>query len=84
VITRDIHAFLARDWAAVRAAKDLYWSDRVRRLGPIEALRVANELRRQAQQRDPDWPHVEDRRDDMACHVRLAALLRRADSARCA
>ena len=82
MITRDIHAFVDRDWAAARAAKDQYWSERVARLGPSEALRVANELRRQARLHDPDWPSSEDRREDLACHVRVAALLRRAHSAR--
>ena len=82
MITRDIHAFMARDWAATREAKDQYWSERVGRLGPIEAVRVANELRRQAQLRDPDWPCAADRHEDLASHLRVATLLRRADSAR--
>jgi hypothetical protein len=82
VITRGIREFMARDWAAARAAKDQYWSDRVADLGVAEAMRVAGELRRQAQLSDPAWPHDEERREDLAAHVHLSALMRRADSAR--
>jgi hypothetical protein len=84
VITRDIRAFMARDWAAARAAKDTYWSDQVARFGSIEAIRMADELRRQAQLYDAGWPHADDRLRDLACHVRVAALFRRADSTRSA
>lgn len=52
VITRGIRAFMARDWQGARDAKDAYWAERVRRLGPREALRIADELRRQAPLQD--------------------------------
>lgn len=82
VITRGIREFVARDWSAVRESKDLYWSERIGRLGAAEGFRIADELRRQALQLDPSWPGDELRRADLQAHVRLAALLRRADSAR--
>ena len=47
---------MARDWQRARDAKDAYWAERVGRLGPLEALRIADELRRQALLQHPDWP----------------------------
>jgi len=81
VITRGIREFVARDWRAARDAKDTYWSRRIATLGPIEAFRVGEELRIQARLQNP-WPDADDRRQDIAAHVRLAALLGRASSAR--
>ncbi len=81
-ITRGIHAFMARDWQRARAAKDAYWAERVRRLGPLEALRIADELRRQALLQHPDWPDAASRRDDLRHHVRMTELFARVDAAR--
>ncbi|MGE0394208.1 MAG: hypothetical protein AB7I25_00980 [Vicinamibacterales bacterium] len=82
VTASGIRDFVNRDWAALRASKDAYWADRIRRLGPSEALRIADELRRQMLQRDSSWPDADARRDDIASHARLSALLRRAGSTR--
>ena len=82
VITRGIREFVSRDWRAVREAKDAYWGERIARLGPLEGLRIAEELRRQALLQDPAWPRPADRRQDLLSHVRLAELLHRAGSAR--
>ena len=78
VITRGIRGYVSRDWAAARDAKDDYWAERIARLGPIEGLRIADELRRQILSRNPDWPTAEDREADLRAHARLAELLRRA------
>jgi hypothetical protein len=82
VTTRRIREFVSRDWAAARAAKDRYWRERVEQLGPAEAFRIADELRRQVIAHDPAWPHRSERSEDLSSHVRVAALLRRAGSAR--
>jgi len=79
VITRDIQAYMSRDWDAVRAWKDRYWAERIRALGPAEGLRVADELRRHVHALHPDWPTPADRSADLVAHLRLAELLRRAD-----
>lgn len=75
---QDIRAYMARDWDAVRDAKDAYWAERVGRLGPAEGLRIAEELRRQALLLNPEWPSEDDRREDFQVHVRVRALLDRA------
>lgn len=77
MVTRGIREFVARDWAAARAAKDRYWAERIARLGPIEGLRIADELRRQVLLQNPDWPSAADRRQDLAAHVALSERLRR-------
>jgi hypothetical protein len=81
VITRGIREFVSRDWTAVRESKEAYWADRIGRLGAIEAFRIADELRRQMLERDPSWPDADLRQRDLDSHIRVAALLRRADSA---
>jgi hypothetical protein len=82
VITRGIREFVARDWQAARDAKDAYWSSRIASLGPLEAYRISQALRDQARLQNPSWPDADDRRQDLDSHVRVAALLRRASSAR--
>jgi hypothetical protein len=82
VITRGIREFAGRDWQAVRESKDAYWGERIARLGAAEAVRVAEELRRQARGSHPAWPDAALRREDLDAHVRFAALLRRAGSTR--
>jgi hypothetical protein len=53
VITREIQGYVSRDWAAARSAKDEFWAARIARLGPIEGLRIADELRRQVVRQNP-------------------------------
>lgn len=82
MITRGIREFVARDWQAARGAKDAYWGERIARLGPLEGLRIAEDLRRQALLQNPAWPGAADRHQDLLAHVRLAECLRRADPTR--
>ena len=82
VVTRDIRAYMSRDWRAAREAKDSYWGARIARLGPLEGLRIADELRRQALSQNPTWPRPSDRRHDLLAHARLVELFHRAGPAR--
>ena len=84
MVTRAIREFMTRDWAEARRLKDTYWGDRIARLGPQEGLRIAGELHRQMRIQDAAWPTPASREADLAAHVRLTALLHRADAARCA
>ena len=56
MISRGIRAYMAREWRTARAAKDAYWAERIARYGPLEGLRIADELRRQALLHNPGWP----------------------------
>lgn len=82
VITRGIREFVSRDWLAAREAKDRYWGERIARLGPLEGLRIADELRRQAILQNPAWPSPAERDQDLLSHVRLSERFQRAGSAR--
>ena len=82
MITRDIRAFVSRDWHEARRAKDEYWGARIARLGAAEGFRVAEELRRQALSLNSAWPGDDARRQDLLDHVRFAEQLRRASTAR--
>jgi hypothetical protein len=82
VVTRAIRELADRDWNAVRESKDTYWGERIARLGPIEGLRIADELRRQVLALDAAWPCVADRDQDLLSHIRLTELFRRAGPAR--
>jgi hypothetical protein len=82
VIGRGIREYVARDWKAARDAKDDYWGERIARLGPIEAFRIAEELRRQSLLQHPGWPFPDERQKDLDAHVYLAELLHRASPAR--
>jgi hypothetical protein len=72
VITRGLRDFVSRDWGAARDAKDAYWGERVARAGPLEAFRIADELRRQALLLQPGWPDAADRSLDLQSHSWLA------------
>jgi hypothetical protein len=81
VITRGIRDFMTRDWAAARESKVRYWGERIARLGPSEALRIADELRRQMRLRDPAWPDAVARRGDLEAHIRYSERMQRAGTA---
>lgn len=78
MITRGLRDFVNRDWALARRSKDLYWGDRIARLGSIEGWRIAEALRQQVLAGDRSWPHADARQADLQTHVRIAESLRRA------
>ena len=82
MITRGIREFVSRDWEAARENKEIYWGERIGRLGATEGLRVADELRRQMLRRDPGWPDVETRQADLRFHASLAERFHRAGATR--
>jgi hypothetical protein len=75
---RDLEALLSRGWDAAARSEEAYF----RALPAAEKLRISDELRRSAQMLRPDWPSAPDREADLACHVRVAELLRRVPSPR--
>ena len=81
MITRGIRELVAREWDTARKSKDMYWGERIARLGPGEAFRIGEELRRQMILCNPAWPEATLRQADVDSHARVAALLRRASPA---
>jgi hypothetical protein len=60
--------------------KDQYWRDWKRRHGSGAGIRIGGELWRQAKAARPDWPTNAERRDDLACHLRVIDDLARASA----
>jgi hypothetical protein len=77
----DIRAYVSRDWATVQEQKRRSWAERLARMGPAEGIRLADDMRRYVVSIRPDWPTPGDRAPDLASHIELCALLRRADAA---
>ena len=71
-------AFVERDWAAARAAKDAYWAEEFALRGSAVTLAASEALRRHMRLVRPDWPTEQDRDGDFAHHVALKALIDRA------
>ena len=82
MVTRGLREFVARSWSEAREAKDAYWAERIRRLGPLEALRISDELRLHMRQANAGWPGAEERQRDLDAHLQLADRLHRAHSVR--
>ena len=82
MITRGIRELVARDWEAARENKQIYWRERIGRLGATEGFRIAEELRRQMRRCDPHWPDAETRQVDLRFHASMAERFRRAGAAR--
>lgn len=78
----DLRAFAARDWAAVERNTAEYWRAWKQRHGAAGAIRIADELRRQAIAQRPDWPTHAERMADLECHLRVAEALRRVPARR--
>lgn len=49
---------------------------------PADALRVGDDLRNYVKSLHPSWPTEEDRRNDLAVHVRVSGSLSRVDTTR--
>jgi hypothetical protein len=70
----DVIAFARRDWRAIAALKRLRWAKR--NMTPAEALRIGDELRHHVSSLRTGWPTKEDRRNDIAVHIRVSESLR--------
>ena len=70
----DLRAYAGRDWEAPARLS------RVQRASqPIaQKIRLAVDLYEAARRLNPAWPDDEARREDLACHLRVRALLERA------
>jgi hypothetical protein len=73
----DLRLFASFDWAAAERNKELYWRDWKRKHGPAAGIRIADELRKQVLAQKPGWPSDEERREDLATHLRVLEALAR-------
>jgi hypothetical protein len=73
----DVLAFARRDWVAIAASKRRRWTEQRSQMTAADALNVGDELRHHAMQLRDAWPTEEDRREDIALHIRVSESLRR-------
>ncbi len=73
----DVVAFARRDWDAIAALKRRTWAELKSRMTADETLHVGDELRNHILALQNYWPTEEDRRKDLASHVRLSEMLGR-------
>ena len=74
----SIRAYAARDWESMAAAKRAYWAGRFQREGLRATVEASRALLAEIRHVRPDYPTEDERRADMAGHVRLRMLLDRA------
>jgi len=72
----DLIAYARRDWQAIAASKRQRWAEQKSQMTAAEALSVGDELRHHAYALRPGWPTEEDRRNDLASHIRVSEMLR--------
>lgn len=73
----DLIAFARRDWEAIAALKRQRWAEQQSRMTPAELLEIGDRLRQHVKALHPDWPTEEQRREDLAVHIRVSESLRR-------
>jgi hypothetical protein len=78
----DLRAFARQDWAAAARSKEQYWRSFHEQHAPAEGLRIADELRKQVLAQNPGWPSEQERREDLAAHLRLVAIFDRFEARR--
>jgi len=78
---RDVRAYVERDWAAVTAAKREHWAREFAARGFLATFEASQVLWRHMRRLHPEWPSEDERREDLAHHIRLKRALDRAASA---
>jgi hypothetical protein len=76
----DVIAFVQRDWSVLAALKRRHWAEQKSQMTAAEALSVGDELRSHVRALQDGWPSEEDRRKDLASHIRVSEALRRVES----
>lgn len=74
----EIQEFQARDWRLIERSKSDHWVRQKAEMPPAAVLELASGLFDYARSLRPEWPNAAEREADLASHVRVAAMLRRA------
>ncbi len=72
----DILAYVQRPWAEIERSKRRWIAEQAAQMTPAEKLAVGDMLRNHALAVHPDWPTEEQRREDLAVHIRVSEALR--------
>jgi hypothetical protein len=78
----DALSYARRDWNAIEAIKRAARLEQLSRMTPSERLRMGDALRNYAKALHPDWPTDDDRKKDLAVHLRVSESLRSVATAR--
>ncbi|HEX3111321.1 MAG TPA: hypothetical protein VHU41_19620 [Thermoanaerobaculia bacterium] len=76
----DVLAYANRDWNAIAEHKRRAWSEIKPEMTATDALDVAGMLSEVVSAIQPSWPTDQQRLDDLATHIRVSEMLRRAQS----
>ena len=76
----DLIAYARRDWAAIAEHKLRVWAQLKSEMTVADALRMGDDIRAHVSAVHPEWPTKEQRSEDLATHVRVSEMLRRAGS----
>jgi hypothetical protein len=82
VRSEDIIAYAQRDWNAIAELKRRRWTEQKSHMTAAEALHIGDELRHHAASLLESWPTEDDRRKDLAVHVRVSESLRLVEPSR--
>ncbi len=74
----DLKAYLDRRWAAAETLKVEHWAREFAERGPEATLAVSRALWEHMRLVRPEWPSDDERRDDLAHHLRLKRAIDRA------
>jgi len=72
----DVIAFARRDWAALERIKRERWAEERAAMTAADVLGMGDALRHHAKALHPDWPTGDDRKKDLAVHLRVSECLR--------
>jgi hypothetical protein len=72
----DLIAYARRDWQAIALSKRQRWAEQKSQMSAADALRVGDALRQHAIALRKGWPSEEDRRNDLASHIRVSDMVR--------
>ena len=79
----DLIEYAGRDWDSIAALKRRRATGQKQQMTPAEAIALGDELRRHALSLHPDWPTAEQRKEDLAVHMRVSESLPSVDPKRC-
>ena len=76
----DLRAYLERSWTAAAALKVEHWAREFAERGSEATLEVSRALWEHMRLVRPEWPSEDERRDDLAHHLRLKRAIDHAAS----
>jgi hypothetical protein len=77
----DVRAYAARAWHVAERLKREHWARELAERGPLATFEASMMLWEHMRRVRPDWPSTEDRREDLAHHIKLKRAIDRARDA---